>query len=71
MVMRALAVALGILVVAFVALPAEAARKALVIGNAAYKVRPLANPVNDAADMAKRLQALGFAVTVATDVTRR
>ncbi|MGE0256713.1 MAG: SUMF1/EgtB/PvdO family nonheme iron enzyme [Alphaproteobacteria bacterium] len=51
--------------------PAEAARKALVIGNAAYKARPLANPVNDATDMAKRLEGLGFAVTTATDATRR
>ena len=54
-----------------VAQPAEAARKALVLGNAAYKARPLANPVNDAADIAKRLEVLGFAVTVATDTTRR
>jgi len=50
---------------------AEAARKALVIGNSAYKARPLANPVNDATDMAKRLEGLGFAVTLATDATRR
>ena len=28
-------------------------RVALVIGNAAYKFSPLANPVNDATDMAK------------------
>ncbi|MGE0256722.1 MAG: tripartite tricarboxylate transporter substrate-binding protein [Alphaproteobacteria bacterium] len=69
--MRALAVALGILVVVLMTLPAEAARKALVIGNSAYKARPLANPVNDAADMAKRLEGLGFAVTTATDATRR
>ena len=69
--MRALAVALVVLLAAIVALPAEAARKALVIGNAAYKARPLANPVNDASDMAKRLEGLGFAVTLATDATRR
>jgi len=69
--MRALAVALVALLAVFVALPAEAARKALVIGNSAYKARPLANPVNDATDMAKRLEGLGFAVTLATDATRR
>jgi len=64
------AVLLTVLVVA-AAPSAEAARKALVIGNAAYAVRPLANPVNDAADIAARLEGLGFAVTVAKDTTRR
>lgn len=38
------------------------ARLALVIGNGAYKDAPLANPVNDAADMAKALEASGFTV---------
>jgi len=38
-------------------------RIALVVGNSAYlKVPPLANPVNDAADMAASLQRLGFTV---------
>lgn len=50
-------------------MPAEAARKALVIGNGRYKAQPLAHPVNDATDMAARLEALGFAVTVAKDAT--
>ena len=40
----------------------KAARLALVIGNGAYKDAPLANPVNDAADMAKALAASGFMV---------
>jgi len=49
---------------------ADAARKALVIGNSAYAVRPLPNPVNDANDMAAKLKALGFNVTLATNTTR-
>jgi uncharacterized caspase-like protein len=40
--------------------PAEARRVALVIGNAAYKVGPLANPVNDAVAVAAVLGRLGF-----------
>jgi len=39
-----------------------AARVALVIGNAAYPSAPLANPLNDAADIAKELEAAGFTV---------
>jgi uncharacterized caspase-like protein len=38
------------------------ARIALVIGSAAYPSAPLANPLNDAADMAKELEAAGFTV---------
>src|SRR5262245_8295997 len=37
-------------------------RLALVIGNAAYKESPLANPVNDARDMSQLLTGLGFEV---------
>ena len=33
---------------------------ALVIGNAAYKIGPLANPVNDAEAVAKAFKDLGF-----------
>jgi len=50
------------------ALPARAAeeaaskRLALVIGNGAYADAPLANPLNDAADIAKALEASGFTV---------
>ncbi|MEQ1772306.1 MAG: caspase family protein [Burkholderiales bacterium] len=57
------------------ALGADAAanepRVALVIGNSAYKVDPLKNPVNDAEDMSKALQALGFRVTLRKDATYR
>ena len=38
---------------------------ALVIGNGAYRsLTPLANPVNDAEDMAAALESLGFSVEV-------
>jgi uncharacterized caspase-like protein len=40
--------------------PAEARRVALVIGNAAYKVGALQNPVNDATAVAAALDGLGF-----------
>ncbi len=46
-------------------------RVALVIGNAAYKASPLANPVNDAQDMAKSLRALGFDVVERTNITSK
>lgn len=46
-------------------------RVALVIGNSAYVSRALANPVNDANDMAQALRALGFRVTVRTNATHR
>lgn len=42
--------------------PPKPARLALVIGNGAYKDAALPNPVNDAADMAKALEASGFTV---------
>jgi formylglycine-generating enzyme required for sulfatase activity len=38
-----------------------------VVGNARYEDSPLANPVNDATDMAKELTRLGFAVTLRTN----
>jgi uncharacterized caspase-like protein len=52
------------LLAALWALPAHAERRvALVIGNSAYEHVPqLANPKNDAADMAKKLEELGFEV---------
>jgi hypothetical protein len=43
-------------------LPAGESRVALVIGNAAYKESALRNPLNDARDMAGRLERLGFIV---------
>jgi hypothetical protein len=45
-------------------------RSALVIGNAQYSFGPLANPANDAADVAAALKTAGFDVTLKTDVTR-
>lgn len=49
---------------------AEAAdRVALVIGNSAYKAQsPLANPVNDAADVGAMFRRLGFDVVEGTDL---
>jgi hypothetical protein len=41
---------------------AKPQRLALVIGNGAYKDAPLPNPINDAADMVKALEASGFKV---------
>ena len=46
-------------------------RHALVIGNAAYRVGRLRNPVNDARAMAEKLKALGFQVTLLTDAGQR
>lgn len=40
----------------------SAQRIALVIGNSSYKKMPLPNPVNDARDMAAKLEELGFEV---------
>ena len=46
-------------------------RVALVIGNAAYKhVAHLANPTNDASDIAASLERLGFEVILGTDLDR-
>ena len=42
------------------AMPAEARRVALVIGNADYKIGPLHNPVNDAMAVAVAFDKLGF-----------
>jgi uncharacterized caspase-like protein len=47
-------------------------RVALVIGNAAYEnVPPLANPSNDATDMANKLRGLGFDVIEGIDLAKR
>ena len=50
---------------------AKAKRLALVIGNGAYKDAPLPNPMNDAADMAKVLEASGFTVIKRENATLR
>lgn len=46
-------------------------RIALVIGNSAYKQAPLANPTNDAADIAKALQDVGFKVILKRNANTR
>ena len=47
-------------------------RVALVIGNGAYKYTPaLPNPQNDAADVAEALKAIGFQVTLKTNLEKR
>ncbi|MEZ4744597.1 MAG: caspase family protein [Calditrichia bacterium] len=46
------------------------ARTALVIGNSSYRDSPLANPVNDATDIAAKLKILGFSVTLLTNANR-
>lgn len=50
--------------------PVFAARKALVIGNASYEQGELKNPLNDANDMAKALQELGFTVSLQENLNR-
>lgn len=53
-------------------LPAHASRLALVIGNADYQhVTPLANPVNDASDIAESLINLGFEVINESNINQR
>jgi uncharacterized caspase-like protein len=70
------------LVALLLALPAAAAERmrgvtvteeriALVIGNAAYRVDPLDNPVNDARLVAQSLRQSGFAVRVHENLDRR
>ena len=55
--------AVMILLIVATVLPAGAAQRvALVIGNSQYESAPLANPVNDATDMAAALTRLGFTV---------
>ena len=52
-----------IILCGILAIPAAAEQRlALVIGNSSYETAPLANPVNDASDMAAALRNLGFTV---------
>ncbi len=46
-------------------------RVALVVGNNAYEVAPLDNPVNDANAVAQTLESAGFEVTKLLDATQR
>ena len=72
--MRAAAVLLaGAMILSLIGSWAEASeqRIALVIGNSQYQNAPaLANPVNDAKDMAATLSKLGFDVIVGTDLSK-
>jgi hypothetical protein len=43
---------------------------ALLIGNKDYAKKPLANPINDATDLAAALKAVGFDATLATNLNR-
>ncbi|MCK4493767.1 MAG: caspase family protein [Methylococcales bacterium] len=51
--------------------PSYAKKVALVIGNSAYKQAPLANPVNDANDIAAKLRHLNFEVILIKDATKK
>src|SRR5215467_3325264 len=71
---RAMLLVLCVLAVAvFGALPASAEKRvALIIGNSAYQqAGTLANPVNDAKEMAAALQDLGFVVLLGLDLDKR
>ena len=46
-------------------------RVALIIGNSSYRTAPLANPANDAADLAHALERKGFRVLVRENVSER
>jgi TPR repeat protein len=69
---RVVALALLASLLAFAARPATAeSRVALVIGNGGYQAVPaLANPPNDARDVAEALKSLGFAVTLGVDLSQ-
>lgn len=54
-----------------VAISAQGRRIALVIGNGAYKSSPLANPVNDANDIADALIKLSFSVVLKINADQR
>ncbi|MGF1476803.1 MAG: SUMF1/EgtB/PvdO family nonheme iron enzyme [Geminicoccaceae bacterium] len=74
---RKTVVAVGLLIASLSAAPgvafaATGERVALVIGNSAYRhVNPLPNPQNDASDIGRELEALGFDVEVGIDLGRR
>ncbi len=50
--------------------PLNQEQLALVIGNNQYKYRPLANPVNDAIEVAQVLDQMDFEVTLETDLNQ-
>ena len=56
----------------FLSLTANAGPKtALIIGNSSYASSPLTNPANDAADITKKLELLGFEVLHKSNLTRK
>ncbi len=69
---RALASLVVVVILCSASAMAEGGRRvALVIGNSAYQSFPvLPNPVNDATDIARKLQGLGFEVILGTDMGR-
>lgn len=72
---HALVLAALLLFLAFVSAPARAAdspqKFALLIGNAQYDYAPLQNPENDATDLARLLEGLGFQVTLVRNGPRQ
>jgi uncharacterized caspase-like protein len=61
-----------VLILCFLAPPAQAGKVALVIGNSAYRnTPPLPNAATDATDMAARLAGLGFEVHSGIDLDRK
>src|SRR5262245_55231870 len=61
----------ALMLLGLVSAPNAEPRTALVIGNAGYSFAPLANPVNDATDMAAALRGAGFDVVLKTDADQR
>ena len=51
----------------YVCASSQESRTALVIGNSLYQRSPLINPLNDARDISKALEAAGFSVILALD----
>ncbi len=61
----------GIVPVSIASPGSDERRNALVIGNGSYEAAPLRNPLNDARDMAAKLEALGFDVELVVNGTMR
>ncbi len=69
--MSARTVLIALVLAMFVVMPADAARQALVIGDAAYTDGVLKSPVDDAKAMDVKLTALGFKVMKAENLKRQ
>jgi uncharacterized caspase-like protein len=68
---RRLCAAAGLAALGLPAWAAAAQKQALVIGNGAYRVGPLKNPVNDAQAIAASLKTLGFDVVLRENTSLR